>query len=78
MEMSVNNTTRDVNNNTGNGKHFIEKWDRNQIEKHEGVIIDKDEIEYLAVNNKRLKQATGRHHRELARIKEESKKDKVM
>jgi hypothetical protein len=76
LGMSFNNNTREVNNNTGNDKHCMVKWDRKPIEKDDVVIVDKDEIEYLEVNNKRLKQATGRLNRELARVREDSKKDK--
>ena len=76
LGMSFNNNTREVNNNTGNDKHCMKKLDKKPIEEVDVAIVDKDEIEYLAVNNKRLKQATGRLNRELARVKLESKKDK--
>ena len=62
MVMTVNNNTREVN--TRNDKHCVEKLNRNPIEKHYVLMVDKDEIEYLSVNNKRLKQATGRLIRE--------------
>ena len=64
LEMSANNITREVNNNTENGNHII------------GEIVDPKEIEYLAVNNRRLKQVTKRLNKELARVRTESKKNK--
>ena len=39
-------------------------------------IVEQDEVEYLVVNNRRLKEVTKRLNTELARVKTEVKKDK--
>ena len=46
------------------------------MQEREDRFVDEDELDYLVVNNKRLKQATKRLNKELARVQVEFKNDK--
>ena len=46
------------------------------FEYYEDLLVDQDEVNYLLIINKRLKQATLQLNRELARVRTEYTKDR--
>ena len=62
LENSAKNHYREHNNNNENNEPVSE-------EELRGCVVDGDELEYLVVNNKRLKEATKRLNKELSRVR---------